>query len=229
MTTATKTKFAPGQFTATEHATTADKAKFANHFIRFVLGGFKESVFPKWFYTRLSMTFGHIAHYNKNGFYDTWFNSADKQANFIERLREHTACGSAEFTFSDVERVLTRWANDNADEINAVVQANIDADADANNKERQRLNTAAESDEQQFKVVAKSDNTGSFGHYQYIVMAQDGSSYNISIIPSNRNLSQGDTITTPLKDGRPTWAGLNVECPTRVGDAPQSVIDEVWN
>ena len=71
-------------YTATEFDTVEDKVKFENQFKKFVSNGFKESQFPKWFYTRLSMCFGNIAHYNKNGFYNTYFLNSEGISHFID-------------------------------------------------------------------------------------------------------------------------------------------------
>src|SRR3990167_862659 len=60
-------------YTATEFDTAADKEKFELQFKRFVMSDFAENKFPNWFYKSLSMTFGHIAHYNKAGFYSTFY------------------------------------------------------------------------------------------------------------------------------------------------------------
>jgi hypothetical protein len=105
----TKVMFSPQQFTPTEFSTAEDKAKFANHFVRFVESGFKESLFPKWFYTRLSMTFGHIAHYNRNGFYETWFANTDKQMEFLQHTMRYPCYGQPEYTYCDVEEALIYW------------------------------------------------------------------------------------------------------------------------
>jgi len=104
-----KPVFHASQFTPTEWNSAEDKAKFANHFVRFVTGGFKYSVFPKWFYHRLSNMYGHIAHHNKAGFYDTWFSSPDRAVSFIERIEQHHAYGDPAYTYSDVEKALTEW------------------------------------------------------------------------------------------------------------------------
>lgn len=64
--------FTANQFTATKWESAEQKAKFANHFVRFVKSGFKPTLFYSWFYKRLSMTFGHIAHFNRQGFWHTW-------------------------------------------------------------------------------------------------------------------------------------------------------------
>ena len=56
-------RFQPDEFTATKWDTAEVKAKFANDLCRFMAADFKESLFTKALYQRLSMCFGHIAHY----------------------------------------------------------------------------------------------------------------------------------------------------------------------
>ena len=96
-------------FTPTQFDTVKDKEKFALHFQRFVTNGFSRGLFPKWFYTRLSMTFGHIAHYNKLHFYDNFFLSESGKAEFLHLCLTWPCYGDPEFTYSDVERYLQDW------------------------------------------------------------------------------------------------------------------------
>jgi hypothetical protein len=58
-----KGPFIPSQFVATEWSTTADKANFGNTLLRFLDADCSRELFTKNFYTRLSMSFGNIAHY----------------------------------------------------------------------------------------------------------------------------------------------------------------------
>lgn len=104
--------FAASQFTPTRFDTAEDKAKFANHFVRFVESGFKWTLFPKWFYTRLSMTFGHIAHFDQRGFYATFFSDLDGQLAFLKQTLRRGGFGSPAHTYSDVERALARWVDE---------------------------------------------------------------------------------------------------------------------
>lgn len=104
--------FKAEQFTPTRHDSAADKAKFANHFVRFVESGFKETLFPKWFYTRLSATFGHIAHFNQQGFYDAQFGTTRKRLNFLRQTVDAGGWGSPAFTYSDVEKALAAWVRE---------------------------------------------------------------------------------------------------------------------
>ena len=105
-------RFDASMFTPTAFDTAADKAKFANHFVRFVESDFKRTLFPKWFYTRLSMTFGHIAHYDIHGFYDTWFRDTRAKLEFLKHTAAGHGYGLPAFTYSDVEDALTAWVRE---------------------------------------------------------------------------------------------------------------------
>ena len=103
--------FTASQFTPTQWDTSEDKARFANHFARFVAKGCPWSLFHKWFYNRLSNCFGHIAHYNRAGFYETWFAEPKDRAAFLYRVLSCETYGSPEYTYSDVENVLRVWVS----------------------------------------------------------------------------------------------------------------------
>lgn len=100
--------FAPTQW---DSATT--KAAFARQFIKFVESDFSMKSFPKTFYTRLSMTFGHIAHYNQIGFFDTFFRSTVDKVRFLRMTLRHSCCGDPKFTYCDVEKFLQNWLEEN--------------------------------------------------------------------------------------------------------------------
>ena len=101
-----KDLFSPEQFTATKFTTAEQKAKFANHFVRFVDAGFPKTLFVKWFYNELRNCFGHIAHFDINGFYEEWFSSTQRKLDFIKNVLNHTSYGDPAHTFSDVEKEL---------------------------------------------------------------------------------------------------------------------------
>jgi hypothetical protein len=101
-----KGPFLPTQFTATQWSTQDDKAEFGNALLHFIDSGFKQTLFTKKLYQRLSNTYGHIAHYNQGGFWEVWFSTDADRARFIEHLLRWRCYGDPEFTFSDVERVL---------------------------------------------------------------------------------------------------------------------------
>jgi hypothetical protein len=102
-------KFNASQFTPTQWSTAVDKAKFAAHFVRFVEDGFQEKQFTDVFYKRLSNMFGHIAHYNRGGFYGEFFASLRGQLEFLEQCSQWRAYGDPTVTWSDVERELQAW------------------------------------------------------------------------------------------------------------------------
>ena len=102
-----KVKFTAEQFTPT---TTADKAKFANQFVKFVESDFDRKNFPKWFYQRLRNTFGHIAwRGTKAGFYAYFFEAEIGKVRFLGETLAHPCYGDPTFTYSDVERELQKW------------------------------------------------------------------------------------------------------------------------
>lgn len=102
-------KFDPSQFMPTQWDTSQDKCDFADKLSRFIERGFPSTMWTKSLYHRLSNMFGHIAHYDKQGFWDTWFADTPLQAQFLENMLEHTAYGDPTWTWSDVEQALQRW------------------------------------------------------------------------------------------------------------------------
>ena len=116
--------FTANQFTPTKFDTAEDKAKFANQFVKFVASGFKQSLFTKAFYRRLSMTFGHIAHYNQYGFWDVFFSNTRTKLTFIEQTLRHPCYGDAAWTYCDVERALQTWLLENNVLRNVMQEAN---------------------------------------------------------------------------------------------------------
>ena len=65
--------FTADQFAATQWETAQGKADFGNKLCKFIAADFKQSLFTKPLYGRLSNCFGHIAHYNIHGFFETFF------------------------------------------------------------------------------------------------------------------------------------------------------------
>ena len=101
--------FSATEFKPTKHSSAKDKADFANKLMDFIASGYKRTKFTKALYSRLSNTFGHIAHYNIEGFYDTWFESQYKQTEFIRHLLNYPCYGDPEYTYSDVETRLIAY------------------------------------------------------------------------------------------------------------------------
>ena len=93
----------------TKFSTVADKVKFGNQFVKFFNSGFSKENFPKWFYTRLSMTFGMIAHYDQGSFYEHFFSDMPGMALFVQDVLDYPCWGSPEFTFCDIEKQIQQW------------------------------------------------------------------------------------------------------------------------
>lgn len=103
------TTFLASQFTPTQFDTAEVKAAFANKLIRFMIAGFPKGSFDKKFYKRLSMTFGHIAHYDQNGFYSAQFSTLTHQVLFVQNLMRWPCHGSPTHTYCDVEKAVAEW------------------------------------------------------------------------------------------------------------------------
>jgi len=214
MATKPQNPFTADQFTATAFRTAEEKAKFANHFARFVLGGFRSTLFPKWFYQQLSNTFMHIAHCNRGGFWSEWFATPGRQFQFLQRVDQYVPCGQPEHTYSDVERELKSWVTRESTAIVAVLEENELKYAEALARESERRHALLERTHQQFTVVAKSKNTGAFGHRQYILAADDGIVYAVQCIYLYP-LEVGQVVHVPLEHGDFNWAAVHCECPER--------------
>ena len=96
-------------FTPTQWDTAQDKAAFAKRFILFVQSDFDAKHFTDKFYRRLSNTFGHIANYNRAGFWATFFTTTADKVQCLEQTLQHPCYGDPAWTYSDVERALQGW------------------------------------------------------------------------------------------------------------------------
>ena len=103
-----KGPFLPSEFVPTKFSTAEDKASFGNTFLHFIESECARTAFSKSFYNRLSMCFGHIAHYCRSQFYDEWFSSLAAQVRFLKHTLRFPCYGDPEYTFSDVERAIQR-------------------------------------------------------------------------------------------------------------------------
>lgn len=126
----TASEFQTQDFTPTEWAPAEEKAKIADKITRFILGGFQQGSFTKAMYQRLSNMFGHIAHYNINGFYDKWFSDIKACRGWAEHITGNWLSGTGDprFTWSDVEKALIQWMKDNqiAEQLDELYQADIE-------------------------------------------------------------------------------------------------------
>jgi len=101
--------FSAEQFIPTQQKSSGDKAKFANHFARFIQKGFKKTLFYNWFYKQLCNTFGHIAHFDKIRFFQYFFTTPQRQLSFLQWTLNYQPTGDPAFTFSDVETAIQKW------------------------------------------------------------------------------------------------------------------------
>jgi len=219
-----QTPFKAEQFTPTQFSSAANKAEFGNDLISFMLKGFRYADFSDMLYTKLSSCFGHIAHYSRRGFYDTWFSDAEQIQSWIERTTESHPVGSPEHTFSDVERCIQSWFALNMTEIQSVI-------FDRNEKENATAEQAGE--EVEFIIVAISSNTGSFGHKNHIVLGRNGVGFHGARQPkahgSNRDLVKNEIHSWKVDaNGMPTNCDLFETKTPMPEPAPQAVIDEVF-
>ena len=104
------TFFTASDFLPTKWSTADEKAQFGNTLLYFMLTGFLAGRFTEKLYTRLSMCYGHIAHFDCQGFSETWFDSPESIASFVNHLMQWPCHGDAGYTFSDVERAVQREA-----------------------------------------------------------------------------------------------------------------------
>ena len=107
-------EFQANDFTATKWVTTQDKAKWANIFTKFILGGFQRGCFSK-IYRQLRNMFGHCAEYDINNFYTTWFDGTYECLHWVETVTTTwlAGIGDPRFTWSDVESKLLHWIREN--------------------------------------------------------------------------------------------------------------------
>lgn len=103
-----KGPFLPSEFVPTQFSTAADKANFGNTLLHFLDSDCARHLFTRKFYNRLSMTFGHIAHCDIEGFYSTWFTRDRHRLGFVTKLLRWPCHGDPKFTFSDVEHGIQR-------------------------------------------------------------------------------------------------------------------------
>jgi len=101
--------FTAEQFTPTKWDDAQSKANFGRQFVKFVESDFDAKRFSQTFYRRLSLTFGHIAHFNRQGFFETFFTTTADKVRFLRMTLNHPCYGDPAFTYSDAERALQTW------------------------------------------------------------------------------------------------------------------------
>lgn len=105
-------KVDPSQLVATKWSSVEDKAWFADKLLDLIASGFPEKKFTERLYRYLSNSFFMIAHFDKHGFMAAQLSTPPRQLAFVTHLATYRAIGDPEFTFSDVEAVISqRLAN----------------------------------------------------------------------------------------------------------------------
>ncbi len=84
----------------------------------------------------------------------------------------------------------------------------------------------------EFKVVAKSQNTNSFGLFQMIVVAKDGEAYKTHASQYNAK-EQGESVYQKYSIDPKTEKKRNAyfsghEMTTKIDDCPKNVVKEIW-
>jgi hypothetical protein len=89
-------QFTSTEFKATKWDSAEVKAEFANKLCKFIAADFKESLFTKALYSRLSNTFGHIAHYAETVVMRTCHKTTATEASRpLDGLRKDTSAPGA--------------------------------------------------------------------------------------------------------------------------------------
>jgi len=216
-------------FTPTEFYSTKDKMQWLKLLVAFVQSGFTRSKFTKKLYKQLSNCFGHIAHYDIDGFYATWFEMPEQQEVWLEHVDSWSCFGDPAYTWSDVERAFKIWLSDNEEEVLAAIDRNTKVQVaqqklDEERKASRRLGINVE-----FKVIAISKQVGSFGHNGALVLSKDGELYEFHVIMSNWQLSEGRVFTVPIVNlDELAWDTLPVECVRRLDDPDPELVAEHW-
>ncbi|NUK28512.1 hypothetical protein, partial [Streptomyces lunaelactis] len=101
----TLTRLTPADCTATQWDSSTQKANAANGLLSFIESGLHPEQFTQQLYRTCSQhLFGHIAHFDRHGFADTWFATTDSKAAFIEHALNAGSYGDPTHTWSDVEQ-----------------------------------------------------------------------------------------------------------------------------
>lgn len=80
-----------------------------------------------------------------------------------------------------------------------------------------------------FKVAAVSNSPNSFGLWGHVLIAKDGTAYEVARSHSISSWARGTDIEVPLSEtGVPCWASVSCEIPRELPKAPAKVVKEVW-
>jgi hypothetical protein len=77
--------------------TAKEKESVLSQWIRFIKNGFKEGDFCEALYKHLSLHCSFIAHFNKAGFFATYFKRPEMTAKFLSQFDRDKGCKSVEY------------------------------------------------------------------------------------------------------------------------------------
>lgn len=111
----TLTRLTPADCTATQWSTAQAKASAGNRVLAFIENGLHPDAFTDGLYRTCSQhLFAHIAHFDRHGFADVWFTTAENKAAFIRNALKTRSGGDPAWTWSDVEQHLQRTLADHS-------------------------------------------------------------------------------------------------------------------
>jgi hypothetical protein len=128
-------RYSAEQFVASQHDSAANKATFANRLVRLIAGDFRPTLFSHALYQDLHLSFGFIAHYDRDGFYAAQLSTLPLRINFLKTLY----AGGYERNFSladpytsraDVEQVFhgNPWIRTQINRLEELNAAEVEAD-----------------------------------------------------------------------------------------------------
>jgi len=122
-------RFNTTDFTPTQFTSAVEKQNFAEKLASFVEQGFKQKQFSQKLYKSLSNSFQHIAHFNRGGFYATWFTTPGDRLRWVDHVLSARIYGDPTFTPCDVERAFQTWLEESlirgrlVDQVNAELES----------------------------------------------------------------------------------------------------------
>jgi len=100
-------RFGPTHDLSHMHATQWDNAEAKESWCaamwKFIIGGCLPMQFSDRLYKRLSQMFMHIAHYNRDGFKNEWFDTKRRRLEWVEHILNADRYGDPAYTWVDVE------------------------------------------------------------------------------------------------------------------------------
>ncbi len=96
-------------FTDAQYMTAPQKRRVLGDWARFFAGGMEFKRFTKRLYQHLTLHCSFIAHFNRRGFYDTYFADPEALQSFLDQFDRSKGCVSVEYG-------MTYWIRDGSEE-----------------------------------------------------------------------------------------------------------------